>query len=30
MLIDLHGNLSPDAKVLAEPLMREFYKRGLI
>lgn len=30
MLMDLHGNLSPDAKALAEPLMGEFYKRGLI
>lgn len=26
--MDLHGNLSPDAKTLAEPLMEEFYKRG--
>ena len=30
MLMDLHGNLSPDAKALAEPLMNEFINRGLI
>lgn len=28
--MDLHGNLSPDAKALAEPLMNEFIKRNLI
>ena len=27
MLMDLHGNLSPDVKALVEPLMCEFKKR---
>lgn len=30
MLMDLHGNLFPDAKALAEPLMYEFKKRDWI
>lgn len=28
--MDLHGNLSPDAKALAEPLMHEFINRNYI
>lgn len=30
MPMDLHGNLSPDAKALVEPLMDEFKKRDWI
>ena len=30
MLMDLHGNLSPDAKVLVEPLMCEFINRNYL
>ena len=30
MLMNLHGNLSPDAKALVEPLIDEFKKRDWI
>lgn len=28
--MDFHGSLSTDAKALAEPLMGEFYIKGLL